>query len=555
MAPGAAMDGGAYAGNGGAAEAGHHTTIKDKVKHALHLDSGEARLKELGYKQELTRSLSAFTNYGFGYSEIGVMMGVTGLYSIGYAYGGPVSLVWGWVIVAFGSNLISLSLGEICSAFPTVGGVYFWSHHLGGKYGNIFSWIAGWFNLLAGFANVASVDMICANLIGQMILLSTGTATGGGYYPSKGAMLGIFSGILLIHVCINIAGIWLVGPLENISVFWDFIGTIIVMIVIPTVAVKHQSAKFVFTEFITDTAPGIHSEPYIFVVGLLTAAFTIVGYDAAAHMTEETKGADKTVGIAMWLAVVVSSITGFGYILALTFSIQDPVYVGSLDNETAGYTGAQIYYDAFYSRYQSGTGAIILLGIPLGAAWFSGMSCLTAASRICWSFNRDKAFPGWQMWRRVGPFTQTPVMAILLVAVCAFGFACLWLVSLAAFNGVTSVVVIGFYLSYLVPLVLRMTLGRNMEPGPFSLGKFGPVVAFFASCYVIAIVVVLSLPTIYPITIDTLNYAPVAVGCTVVLATTFWFGCYLWKGGPFEGPIPTVEDDYDKPIGQAFGAV
>lgn len=502
------------------------------------MDSGERRLRELGYKQELKRGLSGFTNYGFAFSEIGVMMGVTGLYGYGFQYGGPVALFWGWVLVSIFSNFISISLGEICSSFPTVGGVYFWAYHLGGKYGNVFSWVTAWFNIIAGFANVAAVDMICADLISEVILLSTGT-----WYPDDTQMLGIFCAVLCTHMLINMAGLALVGPLENVAIFWDFFGVIIVSVVLLAVAPTHRSADFVFTKFLSDQAPGIHSRPYIFSLGLLSSVFTMIGYDAAAHMTEETKGADKTTGIAIWLAVVVSSLTGALYILALTFSIQgDPLELLNEANESRGYAGAQIFYDVFKARFGSGKGGIALLIFPVVAAWFSGLSCLTAASRICFAFSRDRGLPGWQIWRLVTPYTGTPLMATLLVGICAFGFALLSLSGPTAFAAVTSVVVIGFYISYLIPIFLRLTLGlRHFVRGPFHAGPFSLIFGWLSVFWIVALVVILSLPAVYPIDSSSLNYAPVTVGGTIVLAIICWFGAYYWRPGFFEGPVPTLE--------------
>ena len=71
------------------------------------------------------------------------MTGVTATYSLGYNSGGPVTIVWGWVIVATFSMILAASLAEICSSLPTSGGNYFWAHHLGGRFGTLASWMTG----------------------------------------------------------------------------------------------------------------------------------------------------------------------------------------------------------------------------------------------------------------------------------------------------------------------------------------------------------------------------------------------------------------------------
>ncbi|KAF3952800.1 hypothetical protein CMV_021682 [Castanea mollissima] len=112
------------------------------------ISSDDVRLKQLGYKQELTRGLSAIANFSVTFSIISVITGLTTMYSTGLTYGGPLTMVYGWPIVGMLTLIVGLSMAEICSAFPTSGGLYFWSAKLcGSDWGPFASWITGWYGL------------------------------------------------------------------------------------------------------------------------------------------------------------------------------------------------------------------------------------------------------------------------------------------------------------------------------------------------------------------------------------------------------------------------
>ncbi|KAG8639142.1 hypothetical protein MANES_14G107950v8 [Manihot esculenta] len=110
------------------------------------IDSDNIRLEQLGYKQELSRTLSAIANFSVTFSIISVMTGLTTLYSTGLTFGGPLTMIYGWPIVGLLTLIVGLSMAEICSAYPTSGGLYFWSARLcGDEWGPFASWLTGWY--------------------------------------------------------------------------------------------------------------------------------------------------------------------------------------------------------------------------------------------------------------------------------------------------------------------------------------------------------------------------------------------------------------------------
>ncbi|KAI5677385.1 hypothetical protein M9H77_08335 [Catharanthus roseus] len=296
------------------------------------VDSGHARLHELGYKQELKRDLSVLSNFAFSFSIISVLTGVTTLYNTGLNFGGPVSLVYGWLLAGSFTMFVGLSMAEICSSYPTSGGLYYWSAKLAGPVWAPFaSWMTGWFNIVGQWAVTTSVDFSLAQLIQVIILLSTGGSNGGGYEASKYVVIGIHGAILLLHAILNSLPISWLSFFGQLAAAWNVLGVFVLMIVIPTVATEKASAKFVFTHFNTDNGEGISGKLYIFVLGLLMSQYTLSGYDASAHMncdadymlptTRHLSGAEFPLSCKNCDADYMLPITGISVMLFLRISV------------------------------------------------------------------------------------------------------------------------------------------------------------------------------------------------------------------------------------------
>ncbi|XP_059452028.1 amino-acid permease BAT1 homolog isoform X2 [Corylus avellana] len=505
---------------------------------AVSVDSGHTRLHELGYKQELKRDLSVVSNFAFSFSIISVLTGVTTLYNTGLNYGGPVSLTYGWLIAGSFTMLVGLSMAEICSSYPTSGGLYYWSAKLAGpRWAPFASWMTGWFNIVGQWAVTTSVDFSLAELIQVIILLSTGGKNGGGYEASKYVVIGIHGVILLLHAIINSLSISWLSFFGQLAAGWNIIGVFVLMILIPAVAKERASAKFVFTHFNTDNGDGINSKLYIFVLGLLMSQYTLTGYDASAHMTEETKSADKNGPRGIISSIGISIIVGWGYILGITFAVTNISYLLDENNDAGGYAIAEIFYQAFKSRYGNGVGGIICLGVVGVAIFFCGMSSVTSNSRMAYAFSRDGAMPFSPVWHKVNK-QEVPINAVWLSAFVSFCMALTSLGSSVAFQAMVSIATIGLYIAYALPIFFRVTLARkSFVPGPFNLGRYGVLIGWIAVLWVATISVLFSLPVAYPITNETLNYTPVAVGCLFILTVSSWiFSARHW----FRGPITNI---------------
>ncbi len=248
------------------------------------LSSDEETLHQLGYAQELRRRMSGFSNFAVSFTIISILSGCLTLYGFGMATGGPAVIVWGWPFVGIMTLFVGLAMAEVCSSFPTAGGLYYWSAKLARKNGPAWSWFTGWFNFLGQVAVTAGIDFGAAFFINAFLSLQWGVTT------AHWMTIIIYAAVLLVHGLLNQFGIKLVSRLNDISVWWHIIGVLIIVGVLIIKPAHHQSASFVFGHFVNDTGLKV-GDLYVLLIGLLLAQYTFTGYDASAHMTEETHDA------------------------------------------------------------------------------------------------------------------------------------------------------------------------------------------------------------------------------------------------------------------------
>ncbi|KAF6170528.1 hypothetical protein GIB67_031936 [Kingdonia uniflora] len=510
------------------------TTVK-----ALEMDSGEKRLNELGYKQELRREMNFIKTLAITFSVMSMFPG-TPLYGSSLLYAGPATLVWGFVVVSSFTWFVGIAMAEICSSFPTTGSLYFWAAHLAGpKWGPLASWCCAWLETIGLIAGMGAQAYSASQMMQMIILLITGTNKDGGYFAPRGVFLCIYVVLTIIWAILNTFALQVIAFIDIFAVWWQVGGGLVIIIMLPLVAKSTQSASYVFTHFETAESTGVHSKPYALILSLLYSQYSLYGYDTAAHLTEETKNADKKGPIVMLSCIGLASLFGWGYLLALTFSIQDPSHLYDVNNETAGaLVPAQIIYDAFHGRYQSSTGAIVVLFIIWGSFFFCGLSITTSAARVVYALSRDKGIPFSHIWRKVHPKHKVPTNAVwLCAAICIIlGFPILK--SNVAFNAIISISTVGWVGGYAVPIFSRLVMDdKNFKPGPFYLGRARrPIclVAFLWICYTCSVFL---LPTLYPIKWNNFNYAPIGLGICLSMIMLWWvLDARYW----FKGPVRNI---------------
>ncbi|MDA8118098.1 MAG: amino acid permease [Actinomycetota bacterium] len=486
--------------------------------HPELLDADTKRLHALGYAQELRRSMSGFSNFAVSFTIISILSGALTLYGYGMNTGGPSVMVWGWIFVGAMTTIVGLGMAEISSAYPTAGGLYYWSAKLAKKNGAAWSWFTGWFNLLGQVAVTAGIDFGFALFFTAFLDLTTGIRA------THGTVLAVYGITLLAHGVLNNFGVKLVAFLSNVSAWWHILGVAVIVIVLMLVPAHHASASFVFTKFVNNT--GFHSSFYVVLIGLLMAQYTFTGYDASAHMSEETVSAAMKVPRGIVNSIVVSLVAGLVLIVGVTFAITNN-YNSALSSAT-GVPPVQIWMDAIGRR-----GGEFLLVIAMVAQFFCGMASVAANSRMVYAFSRDGAVPGSRFWHHINPRTRTPTRSIWFAAVFAFilGVPAYW--STVAYGAVTSIATIGLYIAYVTPTLLRRLPGSRFEPGPWNLGKWSKAIGWVGIVWVAVITVLFMLPEVSPITRDTFNYAPIAVVVVLAYAGIFWaVSARKWFTGP-----------------------
>jgi amino acid permease (GABA permease) len=480
-------------------------------------DDDSARLHQLGYAQELRRTMSTFANFAVSFTIISILSGCLTLYGFGMKAGGPAAMIWGWPLVGVFVILVGLGMAEVCSSYPTAGGLYYWAAKLAPRNGPAWSWFTGWFNLIGQVAVTAGIDFGAALFLNAFLDLQFGFAA----TPAHTILL--LAIILAVHATLNTFGVRIVAILNGVSVWWHLIGVLVIVGVLVFVPDHHQPASFVFGHFANETGWG--SAPYVFLLGLLVAQYTLTGYDASAHMTEETRNAAKAGPRGIVNSILVSLVAGWVLLIGLTFAIQD--YAAESGSAT-GVPPAQIFIDAAGVT----TGKFLLL-IAIGAQLFCGMASVTANSRMIYAFARDGAIPGHRAWHRINKRTRTPTNSVWLAAAAALVLALPYLWSSTAYAAVTSIATVGLYVAYVIPVFLRVRQGGDFERGPWHLGRWGRPVGIVASAWVAFIFVLFMLPQAYPVTVESFNYTPIAFLVVLGGAALWWFvSARKWFTGP-----------------------
>jgi amino acid transporter len=316
-----------------------------------------------------------------------------------------------------------------------------------------------------------------------------------------------------------------VAFLSDISAWWHIFGVAIIALVLIFAPSHHASASFVFTKFIN--LSGFSSKWYVFLLGFLMAQYTFTGYDASAHMSEETRAPDLAAPRGIVSSILVSLIAGWILILAITSVIPTnmAVYTKYASQEFAP---VLIWSDAI-GRH----GAELLLVIAFMAQAYCGMASVTANSRMLYAFSRDGAVPGHRYWHQINPRTRTPTNGIWFCVVFAFLLAVPSLWSGVAYAAVTSIATIGLYIAYILPTVLRRMQGANFQEGRWSLGKWSPIIGWVGIIWVVFIAILFMLPELSPINHNTFNYAPIAVGVVLLYSGGYWLlSARKWFTGP-----------------------
>ncbi|MBM4424721.1 MAG: amino acid permease [Chloroflexi bacterium] len=491
-------------------------------------------LHKLGYAQQLFREMGGFSNFAISFSIISILTGAILLYGFGLRFAGPVINTVGWPLVSIFVMIIAASMAELASAYPTAGGLYFWAHKLGG---HRWAWVTAWFNMIGQITITSGINIAAAiYIVGAVtrIFAIPGDTT----VPVFGSLTNwyfyVFIMVLIMipQILINAFGIKLTARLNDISVYWHIGGVIIIALLLTIFGKTHNPLSFAF-QFVNTTNPydfasaeladgtvgpalylgnPITLEPLfvlpsplfavlpfltdlykaapfllVFAIGLLQAQWTYTGYDASAHVAEETVLARLNSAWGVFLSVAVSAVVGYIVLMALTLAITDIP-----STATDAYPVLKVAYDNL-NTFMANLVAIIIAG----AMWLCGLSSITSMSRMWFAFARDGGMPGHGLIKQIHPKWRTPVNSILIT--CAL--AVIMLLWSGAYYVVTAISVIFLYWAYGIPILLNLRNKQRKqgeyttpETAPWSLKQWGPLLNIISVIWILLITVFLVIP-------------------------------------------------------------
>jgi len=523
------------------------------------MNADERRLAELGYKQELKRNWSGFSNFAISFSIISILAGCFTTFGQAWNNGGPIAISIGWPLISVFILIIGFCMSELVSAYPTSGGIYWWASKLGGAKAGYYT---GWLNLIGLLAVIASVSYGCATFL-DLALMSLSESWAAGYSLQR-----VFIMFILVLVAVSVLNIFsghLMAVLNNVSVWWHVIGAAVIVVILVVLPEQHMSISDMFTMRVNNTGgldlgstEGLGFWFVVLPLGFLLTQYTITGFDASAHLSEETQGAADGAAKGIWRSIFYSAIGGWILLLAFLYAVQDAEAV------TAGGGGvAVIFAQALDAKW---AGAVLLIA-AIGQ-FFCSMACMTSTSRMTYAFSRDGAVPGAKYWAKLTK-NQVPGNAVILAAVIGILITLPALVEVnigteeapiivpTAFYAVVSVAVIGLYLAFLVPIYLRWRAGDSFKQGPWNLGTKWKWMAPIACIEIVIVSVYFIMPFTpagtpgwlrwlnnspsaeeIPFDWKFVNYAPIlTLGALLLL----WIGWHLSAKKWFTGPKMTID--------------
>lgn len=440
-------------------------------------------LHKLGYAQELSRRMSGFSNFAISFSIICILAGGISAFPAAFNALGSGGAFLIWLVGGVLAMSVAFGLGQIASSFPTAGGLYHWSSHLGGKF---WGWATAWFNLVGLVCVVSSVDVLLYTVFFKDLLLAAelgiDVSSFGIYHQ-----LGFVAIVLISQAALNHYGIDVTTKLTDLSGY--LILALTVILIVALFAFSPVALDFTrlwtFSNFTGDVGGGVvpfrtESIAFAFLLGLSYVCYTITGFDASAHTSEETQDAQVNVPKGMWTAVFWS--WTFGLVAVAAYVLTMP----SIEEAGAAGWGSFNYMWAA-STMPSWLSLFLAVGMVI-VNYICALAGLTSTSRMMYSFARDGGLPGSKSLAEVSVKYRTPVNAIWVSAVLAFAstlYAPAYLVLAVA-------CAVFLYISMVMPIAAGLLAEGGpkwKEKGPFNLGGLSKANAVLAVIFGITLAI------------------------------------------------------------------
>ncbi len=482
-------------------------------------------LHGMGYAQELSRSMSKFSNFAISFSIICILSGGINSFAQAISSVGGAGAGIGWIVGCLLSGMFALAMAQIASAFPTAGGLYHWASILGNRF---WGWLTAWLNLLGLITVLGAINIgtayFFAGTFGSMF----------GFTGTDMQVVTFVAAITIVQAILNHVGIKVTTFLTDISGYIIFVTTaVLVLACLYFAPAIDISRLWTFTNYSGEAGGNVFPQSdnvaYLFLLCLLLPVYTITGYDASAHTSEETKNAAYSVPKGIIHAVFWSSLIGWIMICAITLAIPDLA--------TAAGQGWGMFFATMDAVLPAGLKIAIYIGILI-AQLLCGLATVTSASRMLFAFSRDDGLPvGSKALASVSPKYRTPVNAIWTSTVLCILYVLLAMSIKVAGTSIYVIVVnstlVFLFLSFTIPLVAALfAYGTAKWPNPGPWAMSGGVYKLVTVLAVVGMGVILFIAIAPPN--ERVLYV---VAGFIALALVLWFTV---ENRRFEGP-PTGE--------------
>jgi amino acid transporter len=355
----------------------------------------DAQLDRYGYRQQFVRSLRNFESFAVAFSFISITTGIFTTFAFVLATGGPRG-IWTWPIVIVGQTLVALVYGALAARVPLSGYSYQWASRLANVH---VGWWLGWMSFAFLSIVTVSVDYGLVQVAFQPLIGET-------YTPTSAALETLV--VLALQAALIIASTRATTRVNNTAVATEVIGIVgltVLLIVVAAIRGLGHWSNLGSTGVVPSA--GYYSWLGPFMLATLLGAYTIVGFESASNLAEETFEPHKTVPRAMVRAVVLSGVVGMVFLIALVYAINSIPAVSS-----SAAPVALIVQDVLGGFVQK-----IFLIFVCVSIFACGLVIMVTNGRMIWSMSRDRRLPGYQLWRQVPRATGGPTWATILAAV------------------------------------------------------------------------------------------------------------------------------------------
>lgn len=422
-------------------------------------------------RSALPRVLRRFALFAVAFSIVSITTGIYLNYGYGLTQLGPAA-VWLWPVVVVGQLLLTLVLAELAGHVPLAGAAYQWAARLVGPR---FGYAVGALGVVYTAVGVPGIMLVgMAPLVTTVLGLDT----------SDGRLL-VFVAVLtlLVAYLLNIVRVQLAAQVNNVAVFAEIIGTVVLSVVVfvAWVLAPEPAHGFGFLFTVSTDQPIAAAV----VGGALVGIFTLVGFEAAADLGEEAVDARRSVPRAMIASVLVSGVLGMVALVGFTLAIPDLPAV----------TASPVPLAAIAEHWLGPVFTKVFLAIVAFSMFALAVVAAAAGSRLLYAMARDGLLPFSTALARVHPTTGTPLAALvtsLVLCLVLLGFGAAFGDAFGVLVGATAIVPYLIYLLTLGAYVARRRRIVDAGDGGFRLGAAGLPIAIAALVWIFAITVALT---------------------------------------------------------------